>query len=139
MAFEPNRDYDVEVTDAAMVTSNQKGTPGIEIHFANEDGDTISHTLWITPKTKDNVAKALERLGMGKATYTKPGFYAQVGTFLSGRKCSISTTEEEYQGKRRVKVQWVNAFKKPIPKDLAESIASMMGDAEGDVEDEVPF
>lgn len=127
--FEPNRTYNVRVASAYLMESATKHTPGIELSLEHPEHGTIIHTLWLTSKTVEGVRKSLEAMGIKEDLYSRPTFQENCGDYLSGKECSIQTFEEEYNGKRRVKVQWIN---KPVtpsaggPAELAKRAAALL-------------
>jgi len=127
--FESNRDYNVCVRSAYLIESQVKHTPGIELSLEHEDHGTITHTLWLTPKTVEGVRNALAAMGIDEATFSRPSFLENCNNHLAGAQCSINTFEEEYNGKRRVKVQWINPPVTPSaggPAQLAKRAAALL-------------
>lgn len=128
--FEANRDYNVRVASAYLIESAAKHTPGIELTLENDEAGSIVHTLWLTPKTVESVRKSLENMGVKEEQYSRASFLDNANDYLRGAECSIRTFSEEYNGKSRVKVQWIN---KPfLPSaggadGLAKRAAAMLG------------
>ena len=83
-------------------TSSSKGTPGVEVVFNLTDGpdkgSNITWTGWMTDGTRVRTAESLEACGFdgeSDATITKNEVYLVI-------------EHEEYEGKTRARVQWVN-------------------------------
>lgn len=123
--FEPNRTYNVRVASAYLMES-QKKTAGIELSFHDDIHGEIVHTLWLTPNTAERVRKDLETLGVKEEVYSRDSFLENCGDYLTGKECSITTFEEEYNGKRRVKVQWINKPTVESDVPLAKRAAALL-------------
>jgi hypothetical protein len=108
MAIQADWKYNVTVTSASLMKSAKKGTPGLQLSLETEDGDTIEHVLYLTDSTKVSTAKALVALGVKGEDIRKKIFWENVGSILPNHKGSITTIEETWQGKSRIKVQWIN-------------------------------
>ena len=65
MPFTEGR-FRVQVKSALITKSTAKGTPGIELYFGHDEYGTISHTLWVTPNTRERVCDTLEFLGVSR-------------------------------------------------------------------------
>lgn len=107
--IEANKSYSVEVTSANLTRSQSKGTLALEIWLETEEKDSISHMIWLSKNSKENAVKTLSGLGVSEGDTTKKIFWDNVGSILVGRKASITTISEEWKGKTRIKVQWLNA------------------------------
>lgn len=114
MAYEANQQYQVSVSGAGLTFSSQ-GRPGLELYFTHPDHGEIKEVLWISEKTQERLEKTLrEVFGITPERYENPLFYEEAGSYLSGKPCYITTALDEYQGKTRVRVQWINReAKKP--------------------------
>lgn len=117
MAVRPGCKYEAEVVQADLITSTNSGTPGVWLVFQTDDGQ-IEHTLWISNKSRQSVIANLKKLGMSDAEIASQAGLSNVGAILAGngKRVEIITFEEEYKGKKRTKVQWINEIKaKPSP------------------------
>lgn len=145
MAFEPNKQYQVEVI-AAVLTESSGGTPGLEIAYRNEDAGEIKDTLWLSEKARPRTEKTLKEVfGLSDQRIQNPKFWQEADIYLVGATCWITTYLDTYNGKERVKVQWVNkeqkierVFDKAA---LAAKAAAMMGGkaAPKEADDDLPF
>lgn len=118
MAYEANQQYQVTVSGAGLTFSSQ-GRPGLEVYFTHPDHGEIKEVMWISEKTQERVEKTLrEVFGIAPERYENPLFYEEAAMYLSGKQCFITTSLDEWQGKSRVRVQWINKE----PKKAAESI-----------------
>lgn len=85
-----------------LVTSKDKGTPGVEMEFKNSDGDEITATLYITDGTIKRTVESLRHTGWRGDDFSD---LSSVGSKL----CQIVVEAEEYKGKWYPRVKWVNA------------------------------
>jgi hypothetical protein len=107
MALQAGKRYNVEIVSANLTESQNTGSPGIEVHFECEEG-TIDHTFWLTEKSKKYVKKDLKTLGLEEDSLESTTFMDNIDTAMSGQKCSILTYEDEYNGKKKLKVKYIN-------------------------------
>jgi len=103
---QPDQRYSARVTDARM-TESMSGTPGIWVKFETPDGD-ISRTIYLTPATREHAQKSLNNMGIDSDRLASDEFWQDPAQFLVNATCEITTAEEEYEGKSRVVVQWIN-------------------------------
>ena len=117
MPIEAGQKYDAVVLNA-KATEARDGKPGVWVNFQLLGSDNavigaISKTIWLTPANRDRARKDLKTLGAVEAhVITKAGFrefYANVGGYLTGAECSITTKESEYEGRKRIEVEWINS------------------------------
>ena len=114
--FEAGKYYIVTVDDAYTTISKEKKTPGLGLRLVAENGDEIFHTVWVTPVTKDNVKKMFkEAMELDPEIVHSRDFWADPVVVLKGKKVQIKTKEEEYNGKARVIVNYIN----PVPSRTA--------------------
>jgi hypothetical protein len=126
MALKPNMRYPATVMSACLTESAQKGTPGISVVFETEEG-TIEHIIWLTPSTVKRVEKDLGTLGADKSKLSSWTYLENLGLVIQGHECDITTFEEEYNGKKRIKVQWINERRKAGDVKLADRVAVLFG------------
>lgn len=136
MAVKADEKYTATVMSAELIESVLKGTPGIQITFQTADGD-IDHTIWLTPKTVERARKDLIKLGATDEGLSTGGweYLENIGEVLRAHQCRITTHEETYNEKTRVKVQWINSLDgdgsgvaKATPK-TAKAAATMFAEA----------
>jgi hypothetical protein len=148
--LEPNRDYAAVVKTAYLLESAVKGTPGLEIVFSPPDTggepDWLTPAqLWLTPSRRESTEKVLKEVfGCTPAQLKKLSFWQSIGEFLQGKPATITTKMEEYNGKQRVKVAWINPPKKAPSMNLAQVAADLFAapaEAAGPAitDDDVPF
>jgi hypothetical protein len=110
--FEAGKYYIVTVDDAYTTISKEKRTPGLGLRLVAENGDEIFHTIWVTAGTKDNVKKMFEKaFELDPEVVHSRDFWSDPVVVLKGKKVQIKTKEEEYNGKARVIVDYIN----PVP------------------------
>ena len=126
MAVQAGRHYKATVLSASLTESVTKGTPGISINFQTEDGE-IEHTIYLTEKTVKRAATDLCLLGADEAQLRSWTYLDNIGTVIQGSECDISTISEEYNGKSRVRVQWINEPRKAGGGNLASKAAQLFG------------
>lgn len=108
MPILPDERYTVEVTDAYITESKEKGTLGLFMSYEGEEGK-IDHTWWITPNTHEFLKESLQKcFGITDAQLMDMGFLETIGQFLAGKGCSVVTEEREYNGNVSVGVKWMN-------------------------------
>lgn len=112
MAFEPDKTYVTRVSDAYPTTSSQKGTRGFAMKLTHETAGDIYHTLWLA--SNEQKTKFIEL--MQKAFGIKPevlksaSFWEDPMTLVGGKDVEIKTKADEYQGRTRTIVAFVNAL-----------------------------
>lgn len=109
------------------------GKEQLELTFSTAEGN-IRAFLYFTEGAAERSMDALENCGWdGKSLRALDG--------LGSIECQIVVEAEEYQGKQRLKVQWINKLSssKPLPEDslsaLEKRLASKMAErraAKGD-------
>jgi hypothetical protein len=101
----------VEIVSCGLGEQGEKKTPFIAIEFENKDGDSMTWQGWLTEGSKERTVKTLLSIGfMGKsiADLSNPekGISDLFGEI--GAPISVVVEEEEYEGKKRAKIAWVN-------------------------------
>jgi hypothetical protein len=108
MAIKPDHKYHGVVAPGSEIIESQSGSLGFQVMLKCEDGET-SYTIWLTAKNRERAEKTFtEALGVDveellNATYIEN----QLPIDITGREVTFVTEEEEYKGKRRVKVAWL--------------------------------
>lgn len=97
---------------SAEFGESEKGTPFVAIEFIAEDGaSTITGWLYLSEKALANSTKTLrEAFGFN-------GDFETLIDQIVDKPCSITCESEEYEGKERVKVKWINAPRTSKPID----------------------
>jgi hypothetical protein len=95
--------YAATVTGAQFGQSPKNGTPYLELNLETDAGERISAWLYLSPKAFENTTRRLrEAFGFN-------GDYETAVQQVRGKPCSITVEEEETEdGKRRLRVAWVN-------------------------------
>lgn len=133
------------VVDAECGQS-KKGAPQVVVEFQLETGDHIRWYGGLVDKGRKHALKAFEALGFhGPLSAVKQ---------LVGREADLVLEEEEWEGKKRVKVRWVNKaggplVSAPLPPAVQQDLdadlwgASLPGQTDGQPphidDDDVPF
>jgi hypothetical protein len=145
MAFTDGQRYAAEVIAADLITSSHTGTEGIELQLNTEEGQT-THVLWLTEKNRDNVWRSLEALGVKDASRFHPVHGMEQ---LIGAHCTLTMREEEYRGRTRVRVRWINQRHAAVTDSAVDralrffghetDAATLVADGRSIVDDDIPF
>lgn len=128
MAVLAGEKYDAVIKDAYLTESMEKGTPGLFISYDTDAGN-IDHTWFITPNTVDRLKEnLLQCFGITAAELNDNAFLAKIGARIKGDRVKITTKEDEYNGNKRVVVQWMNpAGAKRVEPSNMKRIAGIFG------------
>ena len=94
-------DYAVKVITSEF-GQTETGTPFFTLEFANDDGDTIRGWLYLSDKAFPYSVKAL------KDAFGFDGDFETLPDQVNQKDCRIVVQLEEYEGKERAKVQFIN-------------------------------
>lgn len=97
--------------ESAEFGESDKGTPYLRIQFVSEDGESaIAGFLYLSEKALANSVNTL------RDAFGFDGNFETVIDQITDKPCSITNECEEYEGKDRVKVKWINGPRtsKPI-------------------------
>ena len=132
--------YRARAREVLLITSKNKGTPGVQVNFgivAGEfEGQTIRWDGWFTEQTTDRAIESLEHCGWRGD---------DLGDFAGGKLSGLDKNEvevvvemEEYQGedekyigKEFPRVQWVNRIG-GRPLNIAQAMSPEVASAFGD-------
>lgn len=108
MALKPDHKYHGTVAPGSEIIESQSGSIGYQVMLECEDG-TASYTIWLTQKNRERAEKTFtEALGVDREKLADANYLEDVlATEIAGREVTFVTEEEEYKGKRRVKVAWL--------------------------------
>lgn len=105
------------IINARIITS-EKGTAGLEVAFKFKEGETDERIMWVGWLTPDTDGKqgalrrtmktAVEILGYNGSLETDHNDYLLPGTLDENRDVELVIEHEEYNGKSRPRVKWVN-------------------------------
>ena len=82
--------------------SAEKGTPYVSILFETEQGEDLTAFLYLSDAALERTVRTLREVF---------GFNDDFGTVkeqVTGKQASIVVEAEEYEGKSRMKVKWIN-------------------------------
>lgn len=95
--------YAATVTQAQFGQSPKTGTPFLELGLETDEGEHISAWLYLSEKAFENTTRRLQE------AFGFDGDYETAPEQIRGKPCSITVEEEESDdGKRRLRVAWVN-------------------------------
>lgn len=135
--------YPGVVRPGSELFESQSGTLGFRVQLECEDGDTY-YDIWLTGKNKERARKVfVEALGVDPEQLPNANYLdMQLGLDIAGREVTFVTEEEEYNGKKRVKVAWL--FKRSVSnRSPAKAAASFFqaANAHGQhiTDEDIPF
>lgn len=105
----PDR-YAVTVKSAEF-GETKNGTPYLALEFITEAADTITGWLYLSEKALANSVKTL------RDAFGFDGDFETVIDQVGSKPCSITVELEEYEGKERLKVKWINGPRTSKPID----------------------
>lgn len=150
MSIKADKKYNFEIIGGEWIESNN-GTLGFQIFLECEDGNA-DFTIWLTDNNRE-VAQRLFNKALGVSLdQLKDQFFMQhqLPSFVKGKIISGGTEEQEWKGKKKVRVKWINTKSQSTDGNLAGAASFFFGGAPpqaenqdegrqpGD-EDDVPF
>ena len=137
MSVKADTKYNGIVAPGSQLYETQTGTLGYQVMLECDDGPT-SFVIWLTQKNRERAHRFFEVLGVDPEQLKDSSYIEyQLGLDIEGRELCFGTKEEEYNGKRSVKVVWIG--KRPDP-NLSRSAARYFGAAiAGDTNEELAF
>ncbi len=94
------------------------------------DGPT-SFVIWLPQKNRERARRYFDVLGVDPEFLRDSSYIEyQLGLDIEGRELSFGTKEEEYNGKRNVKVVWIGKRTDPNLSRSAARFFSAPGEAE---------
>ena len=139
MSIKADARYNGTVGPGSALYETQTGTLGYQVMLECADGPA-SFVIWLTQKNRERARKYFEALGVDQERLKDSGYIEyQLGLDIEGREVSFGTKEEEFNGRRSVKVVWIG--RKPDP-NLSRSAARFFGAAGGEggtAGEEAPF
>jgi len=131
MSVKADTKYNGVVAPGSALYETQTGTLGYQVMLECPDGST-SFVIWLTQKNRERARRYFEALGIDPELLKDSGYIEyQLGLDIEGREVSFGTKEEEYNGRRSVKVVWIGKRSDP---NLSRSAARFFGATGGDAE-----
>lgn len=140
MAIKTDTTYQGQIVHGSTVVESSTGTLGFKVMLICSDGET-SHTIWLTEKTKENAEKTFrEVLGIELAKLQDANYVNQIGSFIEGKKVEFLTGTDEYKGKSRVAVKFINKPRAVSGASPLNTFAEFFGGRPNQITDEdIPF
>ena len=138
MSVKADARYNGTVAPGSQLYETQGGTLGYQVMLDCADG-SASFVIWLTEKNRERARKYFEALGVDAAMLKDPGYLEyRLGLDIEGREVSFGTKEEEYNGRKSVKVVWIGRKSDP---NLSRSAARFFGGEvpDGPRESDIPF
>lgn len=131
------------LVDVGLTTSSKKGTLGVVLTFnaLNEENKSIAQTQarrWVTDNTLEYVVKDLVTCGLKEdvSELKVLGEENALGKYFDEKIVSLQMGYEEYEGKQRLRVQFINeeggaGFERLSSGDANKLIGGMKLDVKG--------
>lgn len=124
-----------KVVNATMPDVDEGKTPSVCLTFRNEAGEHIDAYLYLSEKALARTEKSLRACGWVGDDVSE---LMRDGVDL--KQVEVVVEEEEYNGKVRAKVKWINAIRKAMEADKAKELAmSLRKKFKGVESEEEPF
>jgi hypothetical protein len=140
MGLKADTKYAGSVSSGSTFIETQTGTPAFQVNLTCDDGDTL-FMIWLTEKNREKAMKYFDILGADKSKLGDPNYLEyELGMAIDGKEVSFGTKEEEYKGKKSIKVAWIG--KKSEGKPAQAAAKFFKGETVGQVppeEDDIPF
>lgn len=116
---------DATVTDAQVGGLGRDETPCLAVTFSTSDQrfQTIVARVFLTPAAEKQATKSLTAMGWNPDAHNWDIDALIESAALIGRKCSLVCVEEEYEGKWRWQVKWINSTTGAVLKTVFDSDA----------------
>ena len=141
MSIHVNEKYNGVVAPGSGLYETTTGTIGYQVMLECEDGKS-SYVIWLTPKNRERAEKCFAVLGVSGEQLKNPNFFEyELAKAITGVEVSFGTAEEEYKGKKKVKVSWIGKASTTIGQKVPSVAAQFFG-GEHPVEitdDDIPF
>lgn len=123
--------YPATVSSAEFGESST-GTPYLRIDFNTEAGESIAGYLYLSEKALPNSVRTL------RDAFEFDGNFESAVEQITGKPCSITVENEEYDGKERMKVKWINSPRSSKPIDNQESFLKSLSAKAARIPKEAP-
>lgn len=116
---------DATVIDAQVGGLGRDETPCLAVTFQTncEEFQQIVAKIFLTPAAEKMAAKSLTAMGWNPDAHNWDIDDLIEKNLLIGRKCSLVCVEEEYEGKWRWQVKWINSTTGAVLKTVFDSDA----------------
>jgi hypothetical protein len=145
MPIKADTKYNGKIRAGSSLMTTQTGSLGYQVMLSCDDGPT-SFTIWLTDKNRDKAVKTFTTILGVKLDDLKSQQYLeyQLALDIEGREVSFGTKEEEYNGKRTIKVAWIGKKSDPnVARGAATffgGVPTVTGDGDPGITDEdIPF
>ena len=105
--------------ESAELGQSEKGTPFLSLLCKNEQGEELTAYLYLSDAAIERTVKTLREV------FGFDNNFESVVQQVTGKPCSIVVEAEEYEGKTRMKVKWVNTVGGSSAKPL-DNAASLL-------------
>lgn len=97
------------IVTATEFGESSNGTPFLKLSFSTDQGP-IDGWLYLSEKALPNTVRTL------RDAFEFGGDFEKIEA-INGKPCSITVEAEEYEGKERLKVKWINSPRSSKPID----------------------
>lgn len=94
--------YTATVQSAELGQSAEKGTPFLALLCQTEQGEDLTAFLYLSDAAFERTTKTLREV------FGFDNDFETVVEQVTGKECSIVVEAEEYEGKERMRIKWVN-------------------------------
>jgi len=137
----PGEYYNAKPIRAYVTENKDANKSGLHVVFqCFDDSDkpigTSSKTIWCTDATLEISTKELVLLGAAESDLYEDAFWAEPMKFMTQTEVRVQIEEQEYRGKKYIRVRWINAIVRQAGKeagtrasDVFRKRAQMIADA----------
>lgn len=122
----PNSKYAGTIKNTLIPDVEPGKHPCIQVTVETAEGD-IDHRMYLSPGARSHTEKVLLELGLQNAHLSSEEFWETPEKWMDGLACHIETDEDEYNGKKRVRVKWLNGPRREVKKMPAERARGLAG------------
>ena len=101
--------------ESAELGQSEKGTPFLALLCKTDQGEELTAYLYLSDAAVERTVKTLREV------FAFDNSFESVVQQVTGKPCSIVVEAEEYEGKTRMKVKWVNSVGGSSAKPLENS------------------
>lgn len=122
----PNSKYAGTIKNTIIPDVEVGKHPCIQVTVETAEGD-IDHRMYLSPGARSHTEKVLGELGVQPDWLASPEFWETPEKWMDGLPCHIETEEDEYNGKKRTRVKWLNGPAREVKKMPAERARGLAG------------